>query len=130
MGYSDIKELLKDAKDIATGANDLQLKSLLLDIQDKVFELQEENKNLRDQINEMENDRITEASLVYKNNAYYKLNDDEKAHCLRCFDADKKLITLTKQIPALSTTYQFKCPNCNNKFDSGINHNQDTSITF
>ncbi|EHU4981309.1 hypothetical protein C6809_RS12320, partial [Enterococcus faecalis] len=47
MGYSDIKEMFIDAKNLASGANDLQLKSILLDIQGKVYELQEENRELR-----------------------------------------------------------------------------------
>ncbi len=44
MGYSDLKEFLIDSKNLATGANDLQLKSKLLDIQRLVFDLQEENR--------------------------------------------------------------------------------------
>lgn len=72
MGYSDIKELLRDAKNFATGANDLQLKSVVLDIQDKVFELQEENRNLRDRINELKKEKLIESEMEYCNGVYKK----------------------------------------------------------
>ncbi len=54
MGYSDIKEMLKDARNLATGANDLQLLSKLLEIQAVVFDLYDENRELRLQLEEVE----------------------------------------------------------------------------
>ena len=75
MGYSDLKELFNDAKNLATGANDLQLKSVLLDIQDAVYNLQEENKDLRNKIHELENNNNLEAELEYRNGVYTKGND-------------------------------------------------------
>ncbi|MFQ7654712.1 MAG: hypothetical protein ACLRKY_10795 [Enterococcus gallinarum] len=107
MGYSDIKEMLKDAKNIATGANDLHLKSLLLDIQDKVFELQEENKELREEIHDLKNDKIMESQLEYKD-GYYVRNTDGRIFCSKCWDSEKKLIS------TLEAEYGKFCPVCDN----------------
>lgn len=130
MGYSDIKELLKDAKDIATGANDLQLKSKLLDIQDFVFELQEQNKELRDELNDLKNMDILTSELEYKNNAYYRNEDYEKPYCTKCFDVDKHLVIMKKWVSIHSRNYKFNCPNCKNDVDSTIEHHKDISIRF
>lgn len=129
MGYNDIKELLKDAKNMATGANDLQLKSLLLDIQDKVFELQEENRKLRDEIHELRNVKLIDSQLEFKNNAYYKIGA-KIPYCSKCYEVDRKLVTLSATVPMYSTTYVFNCPNCKNEYDSGIEHKQNTTLDF
>lgn len=126
----DFKTALNNVMGLASGSKDPLALQAVLEVQRQLIAIQEENRELREENHKLKNERITEGNLVYKNNAYYKIGDEDKAYCSRCFDADKKLITLTKQIPVLSTTFQFKCPNCNNTFDSEIKHNQDTSIPF
>ena len=105
MGYSDIKELLKDAKDIATGANDLQLKSMLLDIQGAVYELQEENRDLRDEIKDLKNQKIADEDLVI-DGAVYKRQSDGRLFCSKCWDDEKKLISIAE------TNIGYHCPKC------------------
>lgn len=129
MGYSDLKELLKDAKNLATGANDLQLKSILLDIQDRVYELQEENRELKNEIHELENDKILNSKLEYKNNAYYK-KGEKTPYCSKCYEADKVLISMQTNAAIYSTTWTFSCPNCKNEYDSGLEHHIDTTLGF
>lgn len=106
MGYSDIKELLKDAKNLATGANDLQLKSLLLDIQDKVFELQAENKNLREELHELKNDKIMDSQLEF-HEGYYIRTTDKRKICSKCWDSERKMISTS-----IGELGQY-CPVCN-----------------
>lgn len=112
MGYSDIKELLKDAKNFATGANDLQLKGVLLDIQDAVYELQEENRELRNEIQELNNTAIIDSELVFREGVYLKGND---IFCSACWDANKKLVRV-RQHPAYNDREEdilFYCDVCN-----------------
>lgn len=92
MGYSDIKELLIDAKNLATGANDLQLKSVLLDIQGKVYDLQEENRNLRLENEELKNAKILDSDLKFQN-GYYTRKSDGRNFCAKCWDLNNKLIS-------------------------------------
>ena len=87
MGYSDFKEMFRDAKNLATGANDMQLKSVLLDIQGAVYELQEENRDLRDKIHDLENQQIFESELIYRNGVYLKGNE---VFCSACWDKDHR----------------------------------------
>ena len=123
MSYSDIKELLKDAKNFAAGANDLQLKSILLDIQDKIFELQEENRELKIELHDLKNKNILESELEYRNNAYFKENNEEIPYCSRCYDVDKKLVIMESWAPYSSPNYEYKCPQCKNSYDSLIPYN-------
>lgn len=109
MGYSDIKELLRDAKNFATGANDLQLKSVVLDIQDKVFELQEENRNLRDRINELKNEKLIESEMEYCNGVYKKKNS---FFCTVCWDKDKRLSRVRKVEKDSQGNTVFSCDVC------------------
>lgn len=109
MGYSDLKELLTDAKNIATGANDLQLKSLLLDIQDAVYDLQEENRDLRLKIHELENNNILEGELEYRNGVYTKGSD---VFCAVCWDSSKKLVRVRKVREGNSKKTDFICDVC------------------
>lgn len=95
MSYADIKELLKDAKNLATGANDLQLKGKLLDIQDQVYELQEENRNLRLENEELKNAKILESDLEF-HDGYYTRKSDGRNFCAKCWDDNKKLISTTE----------------------------------
>jgi hypothetical protein len=111
VGYSDLKELFNDAKNLATGANDLQLKSVLLDIQDAVYNLQEENKDLRNKIHELENNNNLEAELEYRNGVYTKGND---VFCAVCWDSSKKLVRARKvKEDDSSKTTVFICDLCN-----------------
>lgn len=110
MVYSDLKELLIDARNLATGANDLQLKSLLLDIQGAVYDLQEENRNLRDEIHELKNSSITDSELVFRDGVYKK---DSDVYCSVCWDKDKRLSRVRKAKKDSSGNVVFICDVCN-----------------
>ena len=107
MGYSDIKEMLKDARNIATGANDLQLLSKLLDIQAAVYDLYDENAELRLAIKELQNIDELSSKLKHIGDFYY-LPNDESPFCSRCWEASNKLIH-AQQYADWGT---YKCPEC------------------
>ncbi len=118
MGYSDIKEMFIDAKNLATGANDLQLKSVLLDIQGTVYELQEENRNLRNKIHELENNEILDAELEYRNGVYTKGKD---VFCSVCWDRDKRLSRVRKVKESGDGNTAYFCDVCKQWRFSDIN---------
>ena len=96
MGYSDLKEFLIDSKNLATGANDLQLKSNLLDIQGLVFDLQEENRELRNNLNDLKNENLLGLDLEYMNGVYRSLSNSKDIYCSVCWDRDKNLSRVRK----------------------------------
>lgn len=110
MGYSDLKELLVDARNLAEGAHDLQLKEKLLDIQGLIYDLQDENRELRLKIEEMENNQFVSSEIEYKDDAYYR--NDEGPYCTNCWDVKQKLIRLSKLSSSFSRIGTHKCPNC------------------
>lgn len=114
MSYGDLKELLKDAKNFATGANDLQLKGVLLDIQDAVYDLQDENRELRLKIEELENNQILESEIDYRGGAYYR--GENGPYCSRCWDAENKLVRLSVLPTNFRRMGTHKCANCENPF--------------
>lgn len=110
-GFGDIKELLQDAKNLATGGNDLQLKSKLLEIQTNMYELLEENKELRLALEEEKRNKEISIQIVHKDNAYFYKEDGP--YCTRCWDVDKRLVRINKtQIGMEMRQGNYKCPNC------------------
>lgn len=114
MGYGDLKELLKDAKNFATGANDLQLKGVLLDIQDAVYELQDENRELRLKVEELENNNILGSEIEFKSGAYYR--NEDGPFCTKCWDVDNKLVRLSTLPRDFGRMGTHTCANCENPF--------------
>lgn len=110
MGYSDLKEMFNDAKNLATGANDLQLKNVLLEIQTAVYELQEENRDLRTELHEMKNDMLLSDELEYHNGVYTK---DNAVYCAVCWDKDNKLSRARFVNYKDDGTKAFSCDVCN-----------------
>ena len=110
MSYSDIKELFIDAKNLATGANDLQLKNILLEIQTQVYDLQEENRELRAEIHDLKNERIMESELEYRQGVYKR---DNEVFCSVCWDRDKKLSRVRRVEPRTGGSTAYSCDVCN-----------------
>jgi len=111
MGYSDIKEMLKDARNIATGANDLQLLSKLLEIQAAVYDLYDENRELRIQLEEAERNDQIGSELEYKEESYFRKG--EGPYCTRCWDVDNKLVRKKVTTIGMETRQgKYKCLNC------------------
>lgn len=109
MGYQDIKELIKDAKGFAEGANDLKLKSKLLDIQEYLYDLLDENRKLRLENEKMKNDKSTEDELI-KCGWFWKLPGKDYYYCSRCWGKDHKLVVCNKFM--YSDVQCYKCPVC------------------
>lgn len=114
---------------LATGSKDPVALNAVMEVQRQLVLIQEENRKLRFENEEMKNEKILSSQIEHKNNAYYKKGEDIP-YCTRCYDVDKKLVTMSARIRLYSDTYTFVCPNCKNEYDSGVSHGQNTSINL
>lgn len=57
MAYPDLKNMLKDARNFAKGANDIQTVNILKDIHLGVYDLLDENRELRLELEELKRTR-------------------------------------------------------------------------
>ncbi len=130
MAYTNVKEMLKDARNFASGANDTRTVSLLKDIQLEVYDLFEENRELRLENEQLKNNLIKKSQLVWKNNAYVNEDNENEIYCPKCLDDEEKFIRMQFIVELYSTHYTAKCPKCGVGGGTEIKHNQDTSIKF
>jgi len=91
--------ILDNAKDIAKlieKYNDAELYKKILDLRDEIFELRENNLNLKTEIKALKEEKNINNKIVFEK-PYYWLKDGDKKdgpYCQKCFDDDKKLIRL------------------------------------
>lgn len=106
-----IFDVLKTAAKVAQEAGKIELydqihevSEKLLDQQKRLFELEEENKNLKEKLK-------IKGSLIPEGNFYWLIEDEKKdgPFCTKCWDSDGKLLRLHGQGPSGG----LKCPNCN-----------------
>ncbi|BBE26733.1 hypothetical protein RIU76_06705 [Latilactobacillus sakei subsp. sakei] len=113
MGYSDIKEAFDDARDFATGANNLQLKRILLEIQSMVYDLQEENRELRIENHDLRNKEIVKSKL-YMEGPMWRCEGDDYKYCPKCYGESEKLIPCNFTEAMIGQGYS--CPVCKSFF--------------
>jgi len=122
--YDGFKDLISLAQKI----DNKDLYSNLLEVQQKLLELQEENTNLKAQIKEMQNTTELENRIV-RDNVYtvVTLRDDEQAirYCSACWDKDRKLVQITITRNTINgieeSCRRVNCPICQNKFKTSNN---------
>ncbi|MBO0476788.1 hypothetical protein DOK76_06885 [Vagococcus sp. DIV0080] len=112
--------------DLVSGSNDPVLLKAIMEVQQDLIKIQEENRKLRQDVYEFENEKRLKSELKYENNAYFKNGNKKQAFCTNCYDNEGKLITMTWDVHAYSTEFTFACPNCKNTFESKIEHKLDT----
>lgn len=125
MSYTDVKEMLRDARSFASGANDHRTVSLLKDIQLEVYDLLDENRELRLENDYLKNKEIDKSKVEWKGHAYYPKDGSENIYCPRCFDKDGLLLNMIKIIPAYSKVYSAKCPECNTAVKTKETHGRN-----
>ncbi len=86
----DIYKLIRDLIDEAKNQKNLKLVDSLIEIKLRVNELEEENKELHNQI------KIKESIVRHKDGVYITLSDDTKEihYCAVCWGRDGKLIQM------------------------------------
>jgi hypothetical protein len=101
-----IAKVLQEAGKIELYQKILDVQQQLLEMQNTIFELNSENKVLKETME-------TQETLVFERNAYWIVKDQTKdgPFCSRCWDDQKKTIRL---LPLGNPAY-YSCKNCENK---------------
>ncbi len=95
-------------------AGNIELYEKLISIQETALQLLEDNKDLKDNIHELENQLKIKNTLVFKENTYYSVDaegsKEEGPFCSNCWDKDRKLIHMHETVYGK----KFWCPTCKN----------------
>ena len=111
--YDILRDLIKEAKRL----QNLEMISLSMDVQEKLFELREEmetlkdeNKELKAQLEEAKNPKIKEEDIKYYSSGFFTLNSEGNhlPYCSACWKADKKLVPLSRH----SQWWMYRCSKC------------------
>lgn len=106
INIKDLYAILKEAGKIDEYQKILELLDDSLKNREKIEELINENKQLKEQL-------AVAGKIRFENNAYYLEQDGP--FCMNCYDRDRKLIRLPER-PGFDS---LQCPTCKNYFDQG-----------
>ena len=118
--FSDFYSLLKDFVALAKKAKNQELVNMALDLQEKYFDLREDNdnlvekiKSLNERISSLEDSKVLEENIVYYKRGFFTLNTDKKKlpYCSMCWKKEHRLIPIAQS----KSWYQYKCGNCKNE---------------
>jgi len=106
----ELFDIFKDTISLAKKANNLPLLEKIYDLEEKMFDLQQENQTLKDNIKELQKEKNTENDIVRHKDSYLTLKQDKQQikYCTHCWDKEKKLIQLLDD----SAAGKFHCPQC------------------
>lgn len=115
--YDIIKDLLKAAKAV----QNQEVVQLAMDLQEKFFELREDNdaleqkiKKLESRISDLEQIKVTEADMVFSEEGYCTLKSDTNKvfYCGCCWGQESKLLPLAH----ISGRSNYQCGHCKTIF--------------
>ena len=109
ISYSDIREMLKDARELASGAKDIRLTEKLIDIQGSLYDLIEENEELKDKVKQLEYKENLNKKLI-KIGRFWKDPEKEYLYCPKCY-VDGKLV-VCDPIDNTMIGDVYECPYC------------------
>ena len=119
----DVYDIIKELLSLAKAAENQEMASLVVQIQEKYFDIRveienikDENRNLKDTIARMHNDEELENDLELTEKGYYiRLSEKEKGinikYCAACWQNFHKLMPYTKSVGQSK-----QCSNCNHSF--------------
>ena len=110
----DIYQLIKDLIDEAKKEKNLEMVDQLIEIKLALSEMQDENRDLKRRIEELEQACITEEDLELQDRGYYIRKSEKEEgknirYCVACWQNTKKLMPY---IPSIGRSIH--CSNCNN----------------
>lgn len=98
MDVGSLIDIVKNAVTLAQKADNIELTKTLLDVQSKTIELQEENYNLKKQLQELKDIESIEADIIPLSYPFFKLSKDDgkvnRYFCSTCWGKEKKLIQM------------------------------------
>lgn len=111
----DVYDLVRDLVDEAKRQKNLELQEKLMDIQSLIFDIREENEQLKSRVAELEKCSILESELeLLDSGLYVKKTEKESGknirYCASCFQMHGKLI------PVALGNRILVCPNCKTAF--------------
>lgn len=126
MGYSDVKEIFNDVKQLANKIQNQELNSKILDLQASMMELATENLDMRDKLLKVDNLAKFKNSLVRKGDFWVKNEeirskissgeelDDDVIACIYCpvCLADDKVISVNNHLFDIGFDRELSCPVC------------------
>ena len=115
MRVNELSSGIRNVAEIVKKGDNLELYATLLNLYEKALELQDENKELKDQLIDKSKVESIRGRVIRHPQPFITLRDDESQilYCAHCWDNKEKLIQVnTEPKPAV-----FTCPSCKN---SGI----------
>jgi len=103
-------ENLKGAIEVIQKSDNIDLIKNMMAIQNDAWELQEENRQLKEEIKSLNEKFNISGELKFENNTYWRVTDTDKdgPFCSGCWDDSKKLIRLFKE----GKSSYSNCPKC------------------
>lgn len=115
--FKDAYDIIKDLLQAAKHVQNQEVVQLALDLQEKFFELREDNDNLLKQISDLneqiqllEESKVKESDIEYFAKGFLTLNTDDYKipYCNYCWKKEHKLYPLSQY----GSWYQFNCSSC------------------
>ena len=118
--------LAKKLKEISINIKNAEFKNLLADlsieladVKMRLAEVMGENASLKNEIQYIKSQANAGSNLKVKDGMYYDQSGDGP-FCTGCYDAKNKVIRLVKQKDPFTEFGEYKCPSCNEFYNSKI----------
>ncbi|OAK72677.1 hypothetical protein [Lederbergia galactosidilytica] len=89
-----IKDTIDGIKNLAVGMENLELISKLIDLQSQAYEILDENRELRLELERFKRQDELASYLSYEEDVYYRKDDNSGPYCSRCWDVGNMLVRL------------------------------------
>lgn len=109
-----IKNTIDGIKNLAVGMENLELISKLIDLQSQAYEILDENRELRLELERIKRQDELIHDLEYVSEVYYKKSDGSGPYCFLCWGTEKLLVNAP--VARYSTGLKAHCKNCKNLY--------------
>lgn len=124
--------IIEDAKSVVKlvqQIDNIELYGKILDLQGQIFELVDQNRKLKVDIDSLQEKLKTKAALKFEHNAYWKILQDgsrEGPFCSRCWDVASNVVRMLQE----PGSQYHECPNCRSPLNtSGKTYESVTVVT-
>jgi len=104
-----VLENVKEVADLVKKLGDVELYRKIVELEEEVFALSRDNRELKDQVAKLEQKLSFSSKLAHRPPLYYA-DDDPVPLCPRCWETENKAIHLVGENEA------FECPQCYHYF--------------
>ena len=130
MKTNELSSGIKNVAEIVKKADNLELYATLLDLYSKALELQDENKQYKEQAADRSRIESLRSRIIRHQQPFITLKDDEDhiLYCAHCWDSKEKLIQVNTE-PRPAT---FICPSCKNEgvYDQEVHNRFEESRRY